>query len=79
MNLRIKGFFVDSPDSESYQQMAKRIDANAPQTNAAIFAIEIPWVITVANPSPTWASTWGSSLKSQKIRTSYEMGWLERN
>ena len=28
---------------------------------------------------PTWAETWGLSLKSHKIRTSYEVrSWLEK-
>ena len=42
--------------------------------NAARFAIEKPPVI-IFEP----ISTWAISLKAQKIRTSYEMGWLERN
>ena len=56
---------------------AKRRVPNVPKTNARKLPIERPLVILSAN-EPTWARTWSLPLKSQKIRTSYEMGWLEK-
>jgi hypothetical protein len=46
-------------------------------TDAIKMDIGKTWVIDVA--FSIWARISALSLKSQKIRTSYEMGWLERN
>ena len=53
---------------------AKKEAPSAP-TNTAILNTERALV----EIELTWARTWALSLKSQKIRTSYEVGWMERN
>lgn len=49
-------------------------------TNAppAAIRLNIGRIRVIIEPDLTWARTWALSLKSQKIRTSYEARWLER-
>jgi hypothetical protein len=59
---------------EVFIQYAKMEVANAKAVAKRMDADNIVIMVVL-----TWVRTWGLSLKSQKIRTSYEMGWLERN
>ena len=51
---------------------------SAPEINTAILAPENQAILLFA-PVVSWARTWVLSLISQKMRTSYEIRWLEKN